>query len=82
MISNPQRSTKERRPQDLSLKERFDWVLKCSSLEESEVNQLCREQGLYPHHIKQWELDFVSTKNNNVSCKNAQTKELKQTIKK
>ena len=71
--------SKEKRPQDLSLKERFDLVLKCSSLEESKVSQFCREQGLYPHHIKQWELDFVSKKNTqNDSGKGTEIKVLKQ----
>lgn len=74
---------KEKRPHDLSLKERFDLVLKCSSLDGSEVSTLCREQGLYPHHIKQWELDFVNAKNNQGGvAKASETKELKKTIKK
>jgi len=83
-ISSSKGINKEKRPQDLTLKERFDLVLKCASLNDTQVSRICREQGLYPHHIKQWELDFVSSKNNNAgaSSNQSEVKEMKKTIKK
>ncbi len=30
------------------------------SLDESKASELCREQGLYSHHINQWKQDFMS----------------------
>jgi len=74
---------KEKRPQDLTLQDRFDLVLKCASLNDTQVSRICREQGLYPHHIKQWELDFVSSKyKGGASSKLSEVKEMKKTIKK
>ena len=44
----------EKRPQDWSHEEKLNVVIQCGSKSEVEINQLCREQGLYAHHIKQW----------------------------
>ena len=49
----------DKRPQDWTLEERLNMVVLCASLSEEEVNTHCRAQGLYPHHIKQWKLDFI-----------------------
>ncbi len=54
------RMTQDKRPQDWSLEERFNIVMACASLGEEELNAYCREQGIYPHHVQQWKLDFVS----------------------
>ena len=54
------RMTKDKRPQDWTLEERLNMVVACSSLDEEALNRYCREQGVYPHHIKQWKLDFVN----------------------
>ena len=53
---------KEKRPQDWSPEEKLNRVTICSARSEEEINQLCREQGLYPHHINQWKADFLSEK--------------------
>lgn len=59
-ISSVGGRVKERRPQDCSPEEKLDMIIRCAVLSEDEVSQLCREQGLYPHHVKQWKQDFVS----------------------
>ena len=35
-------------------------VIACGSLDEAAMNQLCRERGLYAHHVAQWKQDFIS----------------------
>lgn len=52
--------TTEKRPQDWSLKDRMGMVIECGSLDEDAIGALCREKGLYPHHVKQWKLDFTN----------------------
>jgi transposase len=59
---NTRAMMKEKRPQDWSLEEKLNMVFNCVALSEEEISQLCREQGLYPHHIKQWKADFTSDK--------------------
>ncbi len=49
---------KEKRPQDWSLEDRLEIVMACASLDEEEKSEYCRKQGVYPHHVNQWELDF------------------------
>ncbi len=58
-ISSVSGRVKERRPQDWSPEEKLDMIIRCAVLSEDEVSKLCREQGLYPHHVKQWKQDFV-----------------------
>ena len=70
--------TKDKRPQDWSLEERFNMVLESNSLDEKAVSGLCRERGIYPHHIDQWKLDFVSGSTADSNTKNvSQVKILK-----
>lgn len=51
--------SKEKRPQDWTAEERLNIVITCGSLADDAINQLCREKGIYPHHIKQWKSDFI-----------------------
>ncbi len=55
-----QRMTKEKRPQDWSAEEKLNMVIACASLDEEKANERCREQGIFPHHIKQWKQDFIN----------------------
>ncbi len=51
---------KEKRPRDWSQEERLEMVIACAALDEAAMNQLCRERGLYAHHVTQWKHDFIS----------------------
>ena len=55
-----QRMKKEKRPQEWSAEEKLNMVIACASLDEGKANELCREQGVFPHHIKQWKQDFIN----------------------
>ena len=52
---------KEKRPQDWSQEERLEMVIACGALDETAMNELCRERGVYAHHVKQWKQDFISS---------------------
>lgn len=54
------RMIQDKRPQDWTVDERLEVVIACGSLSDEELNVYCREQGIYPHHVKQWKRDFVS----------------------
>jgi transposase len=45
--------TNEKRPQDLTLTERLQMVIICGSLDEDDINMMCRQQGIFPHHDAQ-----------------------------
>ncbi len=53
------RMKQDKRPQDWTVKERFIMVVACDSLDDEKLSEYCREQGIYPHHVDQWKLDFV-----------------------
>lgn len=59
-LSSLTNMVKEKRPQDWNLEERLNMIIACGSLDEKAVSELCRKQGIYPYHVEQWKLDFVS----------------------
>ncbi len=50
---------REKRPQDWSLEDRLEMVMACALLGEEEKSEYCRKQGVYPHQVNQWQLDFA-----------------------
>jgi len=56
----PTMKEKEKRPQDWSLEERLELIIKSESLSEEDVNKLCRSQGVFSHHIKEWKQQFIT----------------------
>jgi transposase-like protein len=69
----------EKKPQDWNPEERFNMIVTCAALDKNAVNQRCREQGLYPHHIEQWRHDFLSLAAKNTVKEDAlELKKLKQ----
>ena len=56
--SQPAVTTK--RPQDLSLSERFQLILDSQGKEGEALNGWCREQGIFPFHLQQWREAFES----------------------
>ena len=76
--SSLSRMTKEKRPQDWSLEDRLKIVIICGSLDEEVVSEHCRKQGIYPHHVKQWQQDFMKgTKLNNKTKSRSELNALK-----
>ncbi len=74
--------SKEKRPQDWSLEEKLNLIVACGSLDDEAVSALCREQGIYPHHIKQWKQDFVGgAKTGTKATALSEAKSLKHEIK-
>jgi len=53
-------TTKEKRPQDWTLEERLQLIIKSDGLSEEAMSELCRTQGVFPHHIKEWKQQFMT----------------------
>jgi transposase len=53
-------SMKEKRPQDWTLEERLNMIISCGALNDEVLSEHCRDQGIYPHHVTQWKLDFAN----------------------
>jgi len=69
---------REKRPQDWSLEERLEIVMACAALGEEETSEYCRKQGVYPHHVNQWQLDFA---NGNSSSEKANSRHEMKNLK-
>lgn len=57
---NNRTMTAEKRPQDWTLEERLTLLCGCADLHEEALSEYCRGHGIYPHHVKQWKLDFIN----------------------
>jgi len=73
--------SKEKRPQDWSLEERLQIIIKCGGLSDEESSAVCREEGLHLHHLAQWKEDFTSSKSPQSPADKAELKALKNEIK-
>ena len=51
---------KEKRPQDWTTEARLELIIESKGLSEEEISELCRTQGLFPHHIKELKQQFIS----------------------
>ena len=68
-----------KRPEDWSLEERLVVLQKSYGLTDDALNSLCREQGIYMHHLTQWKADFCTANALKVDQKNTQElRKLKQ----
>ena len=52
--------SKEKSLQNWSATERFDALLSSQNLNEEQLSTYCRENGLYPHHLKEWKAHFIN----------------------
>jgi len=70
--------TNEIKPNDLSLQERLNHIKNCSSLEQDALSSYCRENGIYLHHISQWENDFTRGTDTTPQLNKMEVRALKQ----
>lgn len=59
--NNSTMTTKEKRPQDWNAAEKFQAIIDCATLDDEAISAWCRQQGLYAHHIKQWQQVFIQS---------------------
>jgi transposase-like protein len=75
-------ASKEKRPQDWTLEERLNFIIKSNGLSEESISELCRSQGIFPHHIKEWKDHFMTRTAVTTETKKQQTiKSLRNEIK-
>jgi len=53
-------TAKEKRPQDWNLEERLKIIIESDSLSEEATSELCRTQGIFSHHIREWKQQFIT----------------------
>ncbi len=70
--------SKEKRPHDWNKSQRFKAIIHCHNMNDEQISSYCRENGIYPHHIKEWEADFLSDNTASKGTFNQEQKKLKQ----
>ena len=67
-----------KRPQDWSLTDRLQILMESHGLDEEALNALCREKGIFRHHLEQWQAAFTA---GSAADNRSQLRELKDTNK-
>ena len=70
--------SKEKSPQDWTKMQRLDAIMHCHTMNDAQLSTYCRENGIYPHHLKEWKLEFLSVKDLSPSASKQEQKKLKQ----
>ena len=65
-----------KRPQDWSLADRLQILMESHGLDEEALNALCREKGIFRHHLEQWQATFTA---GGAADNRSQLRELKDT---
>ena len=66
---------RSKRPNDWSQAERLEILKESHGLDDEALNALCREKGVFRHHLEQWQAAFVAGSTGSIdrSCVNSKT---------
>jgi transposase-like protein len=78
-LENPETNmSTEKSPQNWTKLQRLEAVMDCHGLNDEQFSSYCRENGIYPHHVKEWKLDFLSKNQTSEPVSRQEQKKLKQ----
>ena len=70
---------KEKTPGQWTNEQKLKAVIDCESLDQEQLSAWCRENGIYPHHVKGWKAEFVDSMSTSRAAANpAQVKQLRE----
>lgn len=70
--------SKEKSPQDWNKAQRLEAIMHCHSMNDEQISSYCRENGIYPHHLKEWKTEFLSDNQGSEPVSRREQKKLKQ----
>ena len=68
----------EKSPQDWNKPQRFEAIMHCHSMNDEQLSSYCRENGIYPHHLKAWKTEFLSNNQGSEALSRQEQKKLRQ----
>ena len=70
--------SKEKSPQDWSKTQRLEAIMHCHGMSDEQLSSYCRENGIYPHHLKAWKTEFLSNNQGSEALSRQEQKKLRQ----
>ena len=70
--------SKEKSPRDWNKAQRLEAIMHCHSMNDEQISSYCRENGIYPHHLKEWKTEFLSDNQGSEPVSRREQKKLKQ----
>jgi transposase-like protein len=70
--------SKEKSPQDWSKTQRLEAIMHGHGMSDEQLSSYCRTNGIYPHHITAWKMEFLSDHQGIESLSRQEQKKLKQ----
>ena len=78
-LENPETNmSTEKSPQSWTKTQRLEAVMDSHGLNDEQLSSYCRKNGIYPHHLKEWETDFLSDHQGAESLSRQEQKKLKK----
>jgi len=78
-LENPETTmSTEKSPQSWTKAQRLEAVMDCHGLNDEQLSAYCRQNGIYPHHVKEWKSDFLSENQASNPASRQEQKKLKQ----
>ena len=78
-LENPETNmSTEKSPQSWTKAQRLEAVMDCHGLNDEQLSSYCRENGIYPHHVKEWKSGFLFENQASGSTSRQEQKKLKQ----
>lgn len=68
--------TKEKTPHQWTPEQKLQAVIACESMDEEQTSSWCRENGIFPHHVKAWRKEFTQDPSKSSSSGKATIKQL------
>ncbi len=78
MSKEPKAGSTEKSPQDWNKAQRLEAIMHCHSMNDEQISSYCRENGIYPHHLKAWKTEFISDNQGTEAVSRREQKKLKQ----
>ena len=70
--------SKEKSPQDWSKTQRLEAIMHGHGMSDEQLSSYCRENGIYPHHLKAWKTEFLSNNQGSEALSRQEQKKLRQ----
>ena len=71
--------SREKTPRQWTAEEKLEIIIACESMDTEQISAHCREQGVYPHHVKQWKAQMLKSMSASARPGNpAQAKQLRE----
>ncbi len=61
--------------------EKFEAIMGAAKLSSEDLGEYCRKQGIFPHHLEAWKVEFIESQDKSRGLNGKEVKDLKNEVK-